>query len=140
MPDLGTLAPGQAADIARFDQAEFRFPGSGDPVAALVLCGARRVVDGELPNIDLVRLRARYQEMADTLASRAGGHRLQERLVGAARSGFSRDSLPFAVQVAVTILPVIHGLAEMLRHRSRNNAHRSQHAGHDEVGQETREW
>ena len=81
-PDLGTLAPGQAADIALFDLQELRFSGSGDPVAALVLCvahrvrhlmigGEWRVRDGELPNIDLAGLRARHQEMADQLAKRA---------------------------------------------------------------------
>jgi len=80
--DLGTLAPGQAADIALFDLEELRFSGSGDPIAALVLCGAHRVrhlmiggewrvSDGELPNVDLARLRARHQAMADELASRA---------------------------------------------------------------------
>ena len=81
-PDLGTLAPGQAADIALFDLDELRFSGSGDPVAALVLCGAHRVrhlmiggewrvVDGELPQVDLASLRARHQEQADRLVKRA---------------------------------------------------------------------
>jgi len=81
-PDLGTLAPDQAADIALFDLEELRFPGSSDPVAALVLCGAHRVrhlmiggewrvLDREIPNIDLTRLRAQHQVMADKLASRA---------------------------------------------------------------------
>jgi 8-oxoguanine deaminase len=78
-PTLGTLAPGQAADLAMFNLEELRFSGSGDPVAALVLCGAHRVQhlmiggtwrvkDGEIDNLDLPRLRARHQEMADRLA------------------------------------------------------------------------
>ena len=80
-PELGTLAPGQAADIAMFDLEELRFSGSGDPVAALVLCGAHkvrhlmiggqwRVSGGELAGVDLPRLRARHQELADQLAAR----------------------------------------------------------------------
>lgn len=81
-PDLGTLVPGNAADIAMFDLDELRFSGSGDPVAALVLCGAHkvrhlmiagqwRVSNGELVGVDVGRLRARHQELADQLAARA---------------------------------------------------------------------
>jgi 8-oxoguanine deaminase len=81
-PELGTLAPGNAADIAMFDLNELRFSGSGDPVAALVLCGAHkvrhlliggewRVVDGELVGVDVARLQARHQELANQLAERA---------------------------------------------------------------------
>jgi 8-oxoguanine deaminase len=81
-PDLGTLEPGKAADMAMFDLDELRFSGSGDPVAALVLCGAHkvrhlmvggefRVSDGELIGIDVPRLRARHQELANQLAERA---------------------------------------------------------------------
>lgn len=80
-PDLGTLHAGQAADIALFDLDELRFSGSGDPVAALVLCGAHRVrhlmvggewrvSDGELAGVDVARLRARHQELANKLAAR----------------------------------------------------------------------
>ncbi len=81
-PDLGTLAPGQAADIAMFDLEAPRFSGSGDPVAALVLCGAHRVrhlmiggkwrvIDGDMTGVDLARLRAQHQELANSLAKRA---------------------------------------------------------------------
>jgi 8-oxoguanine deaminase len=81
-PELGTLAPGQAADVAMFDLEELRFSGSGDPVAALVLCGAHkvrhlmiggewRVSDGDLAGVDVARLRVRHQELADQLAARA---------------------------------------------------------------------
>lgn len=81
-PDLGTLEPGKAADMAMFDLEELRFSGSGDPVAALVLCGAHRVchmmvggefrvTNGELVGVDVPRLRARHQELANQLAERA---------------------------------------------------------------------
>ena len=81
-PDLGTLEPGKAADMAMFDLDELRFSGSGDPVAALVLCGAHkvrhmmiggefRVANGELVDVDVPRLRARHQELANQLAERA---------------------------------------------------------------------
>ncbi len=81
-PDLGSLEPGKAADMAMFDLEELRFSGSGDPVAALVLCGAHkvrhmmiggewRVRNGELVGVDVPRLRARHQELANQLAERA---------------------------------------------------------------------
>lgn len=81
-PELGTLAPGQAADMALFDLDELRFSGSGDPLAALVLCGAHRVrqlmiggewrvSDGNLSGVDVAQLRARHQELAARLAARA---------------------------------------------------------------------
>lgn len=80
-PDLGTLEPGKAADMAMFDLEELRFSGSGDPIAALILCGAHtvrhmmiggefRVSDGELVGVDVPRLRARHQELANQLAER----------------------------------------------------------------------
>jgi 8-oxoguanine deaminase len=79
-PDLGTIAPGQCADLAMFDLEALRFSGSGDPVAALVLCGAHRVRhlliggewrvrDGEIPGVDLPALRARHQQAAARLAA-----------------------------------------------------------------------
>ena len=64
---------------ALFDLEELRFSGSGDPVAALVLCGAHRVrhlmiggewrvTNHEIPGIDLGQLRARHQQLATRLA------------------------------------------------------------------------
>ncbi|MEM0910719.1 MAG: 8-oxoguanine deaminase [Pseudomonadota bacterium] len=41
--DIGELAPGKQADIAFFDLNEFRFSGVGDPIAALITCGAYQV-------------------------------------------------------------------------------------------------
>ena len=39
---LGKIAPGMQADLAMFKLDELRFSGAGDPLAALVLCGAHR--------------------------------------------------------------------------------------------------
>jgi 8-oxoguanine deaminase len=41
--DIGQLAPGKQADIAFFDLNELRFSGAGDPIAAIVTCGAYKV-------------------------------------------------------------------------------------------------
>src|SRR6202035_1117524 len=40
--DIGEIAVGKMADLALFGLDELRFSGSGDPLAALVLCGAHR--------------------------------------------------------------------------------------------------
>ena len=40
--DIGEIAVGKMADLALFKLDELRFSGSGDPLAALVLCGAHR--------------------------------------------------------------------------------------------------
>ena len=77
--DIGTLEIGRRADVAMFDLDDLRFSGHGDPVAALVLCGAHRVrhlmidgewrvVDGALPGVDLDALRHRHQRAAERLA------------------------------------------------------------------------
>jgi 8-oxoguanine deaminase len=41
-PELGRIAVGKQADLAMFKLDELRFSGAGDPLAALVLCGAHR--------------------------------------------------------------------------------------------------
>ena len=41
--DIGEIAVGKQADFAVFDLDELRFSGAGDPLAALVTCGAHRV-------------------------------------------------------------------------------------------------
>ena len=77
-PELGELRPGAAADIALFDLDELRFSGHGDPLAALVLCGASRVSDlmiagvwrvrrGELLGIDLEALMHKHRRIAGSL-------------------------------------------------------------------------
>jgi 8-oxoguanine deaminase len=69
--DIGRIAPGMQADLALYTLDELRFSGAGDPLAALVLCGAHRAdrvmiagrwtVEGGLPHgIDLAELRAAH--------------------------------------------------------------------------------
>jgi 8-oxoguanine deaminase len=76
--DLGRIAVGQAADLALFRLDELRFSGAGDPLAALILCGAHRadrvmvagrwvVEDGAIPGLDLGALMRRHQQAAVAL-------------------------------------------------------------------------
>lgn len=69
--DLGRIAPGLEADLALFRLDELRYTGAGDPLAALILCGASRadrvmvagrwvVEDGTIPGLDLPTLRAAH--------------------------------------------------------------------------------
>ena len=69
--DIGEIAVGKQADLAMFTLEELRFSGAGDPLAALVLCGAHRadrvmiagrwtVKDGQPVGVDLARLRAEH--------------------------------------------------------------------------------
>ena len=78
-PELGELRPGAAADIALFDLDEVRFSGHGDPLAALVLCGASRVSDlmvagvwrvrgGEVQGVDMDALMHEHRRIAGALA------------------------------------------------------------------------
>lgn len=73
--DIGSIAVGKQADLAMFTLDELRFSGAGDPLAALVLCGAHRadrvmvagewrVVDGQPVGIDVARLRYEHGEAA----------------------------------------------------------------------------
>lgn len=66
--DIGTIAVGKQADLAMFKLDELRFSGAGDPLAALVLCGATRadrvmiagqwrVTEGHPVGIDIAKLR-----------------------------------------------------------------------------------
>ncbi|MGJ4909636.1 8-oxoguanine deaminase [Bradyrhizobium sp. HKCCYLRH2015] len=74
-PELGEIALGKAADLALFKLDELRFSGAGDPIAALVLCGAHRadrvmvggrwtVVDGAIPGLDVGGLIDRHSAAA----------------------------------------------------------------------------
>jgi 8-oxoguanine deaminase len=78
--DLGVIAPGYQADLALFRLDELRFAGHGDPLAALVLCGAHKadrvmiggrwtVVDGGIPGLDIAELGRSHQAMARRMAS-----------------------------------------------------------------------
>jgi 8-oxoguanine deaminase len=80
--DIGEIAVGKMADLALFKLDELRFSGSGDPLAALVLCGAHRadrvmvggrwiVKDGRIPNLDLDELMKRHSGAARALQSPA---------------------------------------------------------------------
>jgi 8-oxoguanine deaminase len=77
-PDLGVIAPGKQADLALFALDELRFAGHGDPLAALVLCGAHRadfvmvggswrVEHGAIPGLDLPRLIRSHQTLAQRM-------------------------------------------------------------------------
>src|SRR6478672_7639581 len=74
-PQLGEIAIGKAADFALFKLDELRFSGHGDPLAALVLCGAHRadrvmvggkwvVTDGAIPGLDVSDLIRRHSAAA----------------------------------------------------------------------------
>ena len=73
--DIGTLAEGKEADLAMFKLDELRFSGAGDPLAALLLCGAHRadrvmvggrwvVEDGQIPGLDIPSLIAAHHAEA----------------------------------------------------------------------------
>jgi 8-oxoguanine deaminase len=77
-PELGAIAVGKAADLALFKLDELRFSGHGDPLAALVLCGAHRadrvmvsgkwvVSDGAIPRLDLPDLIRRHSAAAHAM-------------------------------------------------------------------------
>jgi len=78
-PELGRIAPGQAADLALFKVDELRFAGAVDKLAALVVCGAHRadrvmvggrwvVEGGAIPGLDLPALLRRQDREAARLA------------------------------------------------------------------------
>jgi 8-oxoguanine deaminase len=80
--DIGEIAVGKMADLALFKLDELRFSGSGDPLAALVLCGAHRadrvmvggrwiVENGQIPGLDLAELIRRHSAAAKTLQEAA---------------------------------------------------------------------
>ena len=76
--DIGEISVGKQADLALFKLDELRFSGAGDPLAALVLCGAHRadyvmvagkwlVTEGEIPGMDLEELMGKHSDLARTL-------------------------------------------------------------------------
>jgi 8-oxoguanine deaminase len=76
--DVGEIAPGKQADLALFTLDEVRFSGAGDPLAALLLCGAHRadyvmvagvwkVEKATIQTIDLPKLQAEHATLAGEL-------------------------------------------------------------------------
>ena len=77
--DIGRITAGKQADLALFKLDEPRFSGAGDPLAALVLCGAHRadrvmvggawrVAGGQIVDLDLPALMARHRAAARAMA------------------------------------------------------------------------
>ncbi|MGI9353576.1 MAG: 8-oxoguanine deaminase [Rhizobiaceae bacterium] len=73
--DIGAITVGMEADFSLYTLDELRFSGAGDPLAALVLCGAHaadrvmvagewRVKDGQPEGMDAVQLRREHGEAA----------------------------------------------------------------------------
>src|SRR5580692_3558127 len=78
--DIGEITAGKMADFALFKLDELRFSGNGDPLAALVLCGAHRadrvmvggrwlVENGQIPGLDISALIRRHSAAARVLQS-----------------------------------------------------------------------
>lgn len=78
-PELGVIRAGAPADLALFRLDELRFSGAGDPLAALVLCGAHRadrvmiggrwvVEHGAIAGLDVPGLMRRHGLAATALA------------------------------------------------------------------------
>lgn len=76
--DIGEISRGKQADLALFKLDELRFSGTGDPLAALVMCGAHKadyvmiagkwvVKEGEIPGLDLEQLIEDHSGLAKTL-------------------------------------------------------------------------
>jgi len=77
-PELGRIENGTQADLALFKLDELRFSGHGDPLAAIVICGAHHadrvmvagkwiVEDGQILGLDLERLQAQHHREAKRL-------------------------------------------------------------------------
>jgi 8-oxoguanine deaminase len=80
--DIGEISVGKQADLAVFDLNELRFSGVGDPIAALVTCGAHQVdklmlagkwviEDGQHYAIDEHELQIEHTKLAKKLQSAA---------------------------------------------------------------------
>jgi 8-oxoguanine deaminase len=78
--DIGSIAPGKQADLALFLLDEPRFSGAGDPLAALLLCGAHRadqvmvagkwlVTKGRIISLDMQKLQHEHTLLARRLCS-----------------------------------------------------------------------
>jgi 8-oxoguanine deaminase len=76
--DIGSIAPGKAADLALFPLSDIGFSGAWDPVGALLFCQPARVgtlvingrvvvSEGRLVTMDLDEIRSRHQALARAL-------------------------------------------------------------------------
>ncbi|NKB76791.1 MAG: 8-oxoguanine deaminase [Gammaproteobacteria bacterium] len=76
--EIGELSVGKQADVALFTLDDLRFSGAGDPLAALILCGAEKadavmvkgewkVIKGECLGIDIHEMKQRHGEIAEKL-------------------------------------------------------------------------
>ena len=74
-PEIGRIKSGMQSDLALFKLDELRFSGYGDPLAALVICGADRadrlmvagkwlVIDGQIPGLNLPELKIQHHKAA----------------------------------------------------------------------------
>ena len=81
--DIGKIEKGYQADFAMFKLDELRFSGAGDPLAALVLCGAHRadrvmiagqwkLIDGLPLGVDVGQLRREHGEAAKQFINAIG--------------------------------------------------------------------
>jgi 8-oxoguanine deaminase len=81
--ELGEIAAGKVADLALFKLDELRFSGAGDPLAALVLCGAHKadrvmiggqwvVEHGRIAGLDVDDLIRRHSAAARRLQACVG--------------------------------------------------------------------
>lgn len=72
--DIGELAVGKQADLAVFKLDELRFSGAGDPLAAIVLCGAHHaekvMVAGQWLSCNADEMAAELQQRHQRLAQR----------------------------------------------------------------------
>ena len=77
-PEIGNIKSGMQADLALFKLDELRFSGYGDPLAALVICGAERVdrvmvagkwlvIDEQIPGLNLRELKNQHHQAAINL-------------------------------------------------------------------------
>lgn len=79
--DIGSIMVGKQADLAFFRLDETRFSGTGDPLAALILCGAYKadyvmvagkwkVKEGQPKNVDLPDLLEEHNQAARELTNK----------------------------------------------------------------------
>jgi len=93
--DVGTLAPGMAADLSIFDLSHPRYMGLHDPLIgpvaaagsaalkAVFVNGHQVVRDGAIPGLDLVSMARSARRLVERLDGLVEGHRPAQELAGA---------------------------------------------------------